>query len=462
MKENEANTEICSIPGNNIIGISLEYSHRVNYSFHQNSIPFLFRIKLVNNSQIDFKDLKVKISFFPDFAEAIEFAVNLLSASGEISEDLTLSKFQVKFNIDYLSNLTERYNGRINVDVYSNNGDLIASSSNTIELFPWNEWIGANIMPELISSFVMPNSKSIAVILHRCGEILYETTQNSAIDGYQSHSKKRVYKILSAIFDAIKEKAIIYSNPPASFGNDGQRVRLPDIVLKEKLGTCLDLAILFCSLIEQSGLRPLMILNKTHAYVGCWMKEDSFQEPTVSDFQKIRKLEELDEIFIFETTTATYGSPVNLNESSKIITENWKENEKDFICAVDINRSRISGIRPLPVFEKEEGLIAIDSKTPTPEVKISTQDRDFVDEIIVKDQSREQTKLDYWKQQLLDLSKRNKLLNFKDTRKSIRLAVSKIEKLEDILAKNEYLKVEAKSNILLYRNIFKRGNKKTY
>ena len=81
------------------------------------------------------------------------------------------------------------------------------------------------------------------------------------------------------------------------------------------------------------------------------MKEDSFQEPTVSDFQKIRKLEELDEIFIFETTTATYGSPVNLNESSKIITENWKENEKDFICAVDINRSRISGIRPLPVFE---------------------------------------------------------------------------------------------------------------
>ena len=136
MKENEANTEICSIPGNNIIGISLEYSHRVNYSFHQNSIPFLFRIKLVNNSQIDFKDLKVKISFFPDFAEAIEFAVNLLPASGEISEDLTLSKFQVKFNIDYLSNLTERYNGRINVDVYSNNGDLIASSSNTIELFP--------------------------------------------------------------------------------------------------------------------------------------------------------------------------------------------------------------------------------------------------------------------------------------------------------------------------------------
>lgn len=448
MKENESNTEICSIPGNNIIGISLEYSHRVNYSFHQNSIPFLFRIKLVNDSQIDFKGLKVKISFLPDFAEAIEFAVNLLPVSGEISEDLTLSKFQVKFNIDYLSNLTERYNGRINVDVYSHNGDLIASSSNTIELFPWNEWIGANIMPELISSFVMPNSKSIAVILHRCGEILHETTQNSAIDGYQSHSKKRVYKILSAIFDAIKEKAIIYSNPPASFGNDGQRVRLPDIVLKEKLGTCLDLAILFCSLIEQSGLRPLMILNKTHAYVGCWMKEDSFQEPTVSDFQKIRKLEELDEIFIFETTTATYGSPVNLNESSKIITENWKENEKDFICAVDINRSRISGIRPLPVFEKEEGLIAIDSKTPTPEVKISTQDRDFVDEIIVKDQSREQTKLDYWKQQLLDLSKRNKLLNFKDTRKSIRLAVSKIEKLEDILAKNEYLKVEAKSDIL--------------
>ena len=44
------------------------------------------------------------------------------------------------------------------------------------------------------------------------------------------------------------------------------------------------------------------------------------------------------------------------------------------------------------------------------------------------------SRLDRWKRRLLDLSLRNRLLNFKDTRKTLPLLCTDLSKLEDMLA----------------------------
>ena len=49
---------------------------------------------------------------------------------------------------------------------------------------------------------------------------------------------------MAAIYTAITEQQIIYSTIPASFEEYGQRVRLADSVMAQKLGTCLDMALL--------------------------------------------------------------------------------------------------------------------------------------------------------------------------------------------------------------------------
>ena len=49
---------------------------------------------------------------------------------------------------------------------------------------------------------------------------------------------------MAAVYTAITEQQIIYSTIPASFEEYGQRIRLTDSVLAQKLGTCLDMALL--------------------------------------------------------------------------------------------------------------------------------------------------------------------------------------------------------------------------
>ena len=55
---------------------------------------------------------------------------------------------------------------------------------------------------------------------------------------------------------------------PASFEEHGQRVRLTDSVLAQKLGTCLDMALLYASCLESIGLNALIVITKGHAFAG--------------------------------------------------------------------------------------------------------------------------------------------------------------------------------------------------
>ena len=52
---------------------------------------------------------------------------------------------------------------------------------------------------------------------------------------------------MAAIYTAITEQQIIYSTIPAGFEEYGQRMYVTDSVLAQKLGTCLDMALLYAS-----------------------------------------------------------------------------------------------------------------------------------------------------------------------------------------------------------------------
>ena len=36
-------------------------------------------------------------------------------------------------------------------------------------------------------------------------------------------------------------------------------------------GTCMDLSLLMASVLESCGLHPLLVLQKGHMFVGCWL-----------------------------------------------------------------------------------------------------------------------------------------------------------------------------------------------
>ena len=146
---------------------------------------------------------------------------------------------------------------------------------------------------------MLPNHPVIDSLLAEAASILEKETGDASLSGYQSKNRNRVFKICAAVYAAIARQRISYINPPASYEETGQKIRLPDRLLQFKMGTCLDMAALCASCLEQAGLFPLVIIMRSHAFVGVWLDEECFSDSTIDDPIKIRKRVELDEISVF-------------------------------------------------------------------------------------------------------------------------------------------------------------------
>lgn len=85
---------------------------------------------------------------------------------------------------------------------------------------------------------------------------------------------------VKALYDCLnKEYGIKYVNQAFSYGfnTGGQRVVLPERVIQSKAGNCIDLVVLFSSLMDGLGLNPLLLLTSTHAFLG-WGNKYSTNE----------------------------------------------------------------------------------------------------------------------------------------------------------------------------------------
>ncbi|CAG9933153.1 DUF4011 domain-containing protein [Candidatus Nitrotoga arctica] len=262
------------------------------------------------------------------------------------------------------------------------------------------------------------------------------------LDGYGSGQSENVWSMLSAIWSAVAGLKLDYALPPASFEENGQKVRTPSQIITSGLATCLDSTLLFASVIEAVRLHPVAILTKGHAFVGAWITPIEFKSAIVEDVVAVRKAVSLDQLVIFETTLAVTHPPASfgqaIQQAKKAISE---EQEDAFTMAIDFKRARIQGIFPMPTTElmKQEiasnddmGIILEMEEPP------ALPRFDIEQEVVVE---TPQTRLNRWQRKLLDLSLRNKLLNFKPSKKAIVVLCKKPGKLEDILADGKEIKL---------------------
>ena len=154
---------------------------------------------------------------------------------------------------------------------------------------------------------------------------------------------------MAAIYTALTEQQIIYSTIPASFEEHGQRVRLTDSVLAQKLGTCLDMALLYASCLESIGLNALIVITKGHAFAGGWLVPETFPDPAIDDVSLLTKrtAEGIYDITLVETTCMNMGHNADFDNAVK--SANGKLSDPgSFILAIDVRRARHSGVRPIP------------------------------------------------------------------------------------------------------------------
>lgn len=143
------------------------------------------------------------------------------------------------------------------------------------------------------------------------------------------------------IYAAVAQKKIVYNNPPASYEVIGQRVRLPHIVLEQKMGTCLDLSLLYAACLEAVGLFPILVFIKGHAFCGCHLEGETFADCVVDDVSAIEKriVAGAEELLLVECTDFVDGGELDFDRALKHGKDHLL-NISNFICAIDILRTR--------------------------------------------------------------------------------------------------------------------------
>lgn len=422
--------------------LELIHDPTVNYALQQNDVPIVKQLRLTNSGNECLKDLLVHIQVEPGFAHPWEGRVTSLESGASYA----FGHVPLQLSPTFLAELTERVTGTITISV-SAAGQEIKRQAARIDVLAYDEWSGLRSLPEVLAAFVTPNHPVVEGIMADAADILSGWERGASLCAYQTKKKQDTLRQGAAIYEAIRRRGLKYISPPASFEHAGQKVRLAERILENGLGTCLDIALFLASCLEQAGLHPLVVFTKGHAFVGFWLVEETFSDVVGDDVLRLRKRAELAEICLVETTALTSAPPNDFNLAAQLGRARL-EDEQDFVCVVDVTRCRKAAIRPLPLRGAFNGMGLADASQAA-DGAILPPDLSLVDgyvstgERVEKQPETPATRLDGWKRKLLDLSLRNKLLNFKFTNKAVQILCPDIASLEDALADGDKFEVLA-------------------
>lgn len=412
--------------------IQADIARKITFASHQCDIAIINELAVGNDGDEAIHDAILEVEANPAFLTGKTWRIDRLDPGTKSF----ISDRDISLNGQMLLDLSEAMTGQLTIQLRQ--GDkIISEERRPIELLARNEWGGVTSMPELLAAFATPNDPAIGkYVLKPASNVLRASGKDGSIDGYKSQSRSRVWEITSAIWSAVASRKLSYAVPPASFEKVGQKIRSPSMIMDEGIATCLDSALLFSSALEQAGLNPVVVLLDEHAFAGVWLQPEEFTSLTVDDVSTIRKRVALKEMVLFETTLALKQPAVSFSkaarEANRQISE---ENESNFSLLVDIRRARMRRYLPIslnkidiPDSDSPEtgGYVALEEAPILPDFDISGQPS--------QEKDTPETRLGRWQRRLLDLSLRNRLLNFKTAKGAIKLFCPNPGELEDKLA----------------------------
>ena len=399
-----------------MVEIIVEAVHRVNFASAQNDVPVIKSLAIENTSDETLENLEVNLKCAPSVIEPKSWSIDKIDSETEHPLTDTL----LPLSNEKLAGLNESEVAEIKISVKSNSA-TIAEKKLRLELLAKNQWGGLADMDKLLCAYVLPNDSAIPPLLKEASRLLKRKGHDSSIEGYQSKDPRRVWMLANAIYSAVAGMGLTYANPPASFASEGQKVRSPTQINQERLASCLDTSLLLAAAWEQAGLNPVILFGERHAWAGVWLLEKDFGDVTEYDVVTIRKAIQAKEFVPVETTllTKSIGFKEAYNEGCARLKE---EREHEFQVAIDIRRARAMRIKPLA-----------DHKSPPAKVDEKSKDiiepptlEDAPDDIFSQpeDQSEDEAKtpkdrIEKWQRNLLDLTRRNRLLNFKETKQVV-------------------------------------------
>lgn len=304
-------------------------------------------------------------------------------------------------------------------------GIELASASVDVQILASHQWMARppQLALEMLAAHVQPNAAAIAPLLLEASDLLRVTTGRSALDGYQSDDPDRVDAIAAAVYDAMRARDVRYAEPPASWGDVGQKVRTPAEVLEGRLGTCLDTTLTYAAALEQAGIHPTLWLFAEHAVVGYWRQRTTLGVVATSDVADVVNLVDLGLVALVETTALTGGpESVPFHLARRAARTRLTDDLAHAVGVTDVHQARLARILPLPSRSVgADGQVEVHVYTPGAGPTIEAY-RDSPTARTGDERRDVPARVGRWKNSLLDLSLRNRLIHFTD-RAGFRLEV---------------------------------------
>ncbi len=412
--------------------IAARFQAALNAALWQNHVPMLSELSVANAGEEALGDVEIELGCQPPVLRSRTWRVAGL-APGQIR---AFDDLDIPVDGPFLSGLSEATRGTVSL-VARSGGEVVGEFTQDIRILAHNEWGGTAGIPDILAAFVQPNDPAVARIIHDASDLLRASGKADSFEGYQG-SKARVWEQAQAIWGAVCRMDVRYVNPPPSFVGGGQRIRAARQIGEERLATCLDLAVLFCSCMEATGLRPLIVLQREHAFAGVWLSRGDFGTSTVDDAPGLRTRLKLDDLKLFETTGVTHSRKPSFQQATLAGAAHVEpEKDAEFEGLIDIHRARQRRILPLASaatgYAFQAG--AEVAKAMLPVIEDAPPLRDDMSASEEAPPATAEDRLARWRKRLLDLSGRNRLLNLPaSSRQVLWLDCPDPAKLEDRLA----------------------------
>ncbi len=412
-------------------------------------IPLIRSCRITNVTGTLLVEAIAHIQLLPDLGEALLVPLPQLAAG----ETFDLGRIDYRLPPGSLRQVVELERAEFQIRIMKGS-ETIADYRSPVEVLPCHQWPGMRMPTGLLTSFITPNQPVVSQILKRTSDRLRQVEGSAAILGYQAKNPNSVRAQVVALIQTLQSLGLSYIGIPASFERSGQKVRFPDMILRDQMANCLDMTLLAAACLEQMELRPLVIFIEGHAFPGVWLVEDRFPEGVVEDAARLRNLMALDQILVWDSSATMEQPPASFAQIQALAEKNLATDEK-FGFALDVRVMRLERFLPLPLREAFQ-----DQQPPARSAGEGMPARDELRELLAA-VAREGARCEEpeiavtapqivgrwqrWKDRLLDLSLRNRLLNFRPAGASaLPLEVPDVSKFEDLLADNKVFELLAK------------------
>lgn len=287
----------------NVVSTRIEPVAELNYSLLHNRCPLFQHFTLVNGSaDYDERDVLAPIA---DIDVRVTLSAGTESATYQRRLSLETTSVDLKDQIhvpltsDLLRSVHESINSSLFVEVSW--GRVIYRNSHVVRLLPVDQWRDNDKDGQWLPSFVLPRDPAVTALVDKAQRYVrvLRDDPSAGFDGYQSLDARaaepaaEVDRQVQAIWSTIvHELNLGYINPPPSYSSamDSQRLRTPSMIVKDRSGTCLDLALLLAACCELIDVYPVIFLLEDHAFPGYW-RQDAFQQKFIDVADDVDDLE---------------------------------------------------------------------------------------------------------------------------------------------------------------------------